>query len=92
MSKIDSNHMLAKHLGEVVATLRKERCITQVQLSKLTGIPQSTITRIEVGASAAKFETIHLLILGMGCRLADFSRVWEEVLREKRLEFTIPEP
>ena len=49
--------------------VRKERGLTQKQLSELTGISQSDISRIENGTKNPSLEMIKRLAIGMGMRL-----------------------
>lgn len=48
---------------------RKERGLTQKQLSELTGISQADISRIENGTRNPSLEMIKRLATGMGMRL-----------------------
>ena len=48
---------------------RKEKGLTQKQLSELTGISQADISRIENGTRNPSLETIKRLATGMGMRL-----------------------
>ena len=48
---------------------RKEKGITQKQLSELTGISQADISRIENGTRNPSLEMIKRLATGMGMRL-----------------------
>lgn len=49
--------------------VRKEKGLTQKQLSELTGISQSDISRIENGTRNPSLEMIKRLATGMGMRL-----------------------
>lgn len=49
--------------------VRKERGLTQKQLSELTGISQADISRIENGTRNPSLEMIKRLAIGMGMRL-----------------------
>lgn len=49
--------------------VRKEKGLTQKQLSELTGISQSDISRIENGTRNPSLEMIKRLAIGMGMRL-----------------------
>ncbi|MCI6697022.1 MAG: helix-turn-helix transcriptional regulator [Erysipelotrichaceae bacterium] len=49
--------------------VRKEKGLTQKQLSELTGISQSDISRIENGTKNPSLEMIKSLATGMGMRL-----------------------
>ena len=49
--------------------VRKEKGLTQKQLSKLTGISQADISRIENGTRNPSLEMIKRLATGMGMRL-----------------------
>ena len=48
---------------------RKEKGLTQKQLSELTGISQADISRIENGTRNPSLEMIKRLAVGMGMRL-----------------------
>lgn len=49
--------------------VRKEKGLTQKQLSELTGISQADISRIENGTRNPSLEMIKRLATGMGMRL-----------------------
>ncbi len=49
--------------------VRKEKGLTQKQLSELTGISQADISRIENGTRNPSLEMIKRLAIGMGMRL-----------------------
>ena len=53
----------------VMIKARKEKGLTQKQLSELTGISQADISRIENGTRNPSLEMIKRLATGMGMRL-----------------------
>lgn len=51
--------------------IRKERNITQMELSKKSGVAQATISGIERGIQSANSDTISLLAKAMQCTVAE---------------------
>ena len=56
-------------LYEKVEMLRKEKGISQQELSKLTGIAQADISRIENGNGNPSFKTLKRIAEGLGKKL-----------------------
>lgn len=54
---------------KAILDTRKEKSITQKQLSDITGIPQADISRIENGNANPSLRTLQRLAEGMGMRL-----------------------
>ncbi|WP_366526368.1 helix-turn-helix transcriptional regulator [Ferrimicrobium sp.] len=55
--------------GGIVALARLTAKLTQRELAELSGVPQSTIARIEAGSVAPKFETISRILAGAGLEM-----------------------
>ena len=53
----------------VMLNSRAEKSLTQQQLSKITGIPQADISRLENGNANPSLRTLQRLAEGMGMRL-----------------------
>jgi transcriptional regulator with XRE-family HTH domain len=60
---------LYKPEGGIVALARLTAKLTQRELAELSGVPQSTIARIEAGSVAPKFETISRILAGAGLEM-----------------------
>ena len=52
--------------GERLRSLRKERLLTQVELSKMTGVAQDSISSLETGKREAHPGTIRKLAKALG--------------------------
>ena len=55
--------------GGIVALARATAKLTQRELAQLSGVPQSTIARIEAGTTAPRFETIARILAGAGLEM-----------------------
>ena len=53
----------------VMLNSRAEKSLTQQQLSKITGIPQADISRLENGNANPSLRTLQRLAEGMGMKL-----------------------
>jgi len=47
-----------RQLGTALRRFRRERALTQVQLAKLAGLRQGTISQVENGLETAKLSTV----------------------------------
>lgn len=54
----DSDNILIKALGKRISILRKERALTQLQLSDLAEMEESALRRIELGGTNPTFKTL----------------------------------
>ncbi len=74
---------MLKNLGERIRKLRKERGITLVELSKVTGVAQATLSRIETGTMTGTVESHERIAEAMGMGLAELytgvDRRFEEI-------------
>lgn len=60
-------------LKDTINKLKKEKNLTNEQLSKLSGVPKSTIAKITSGLTPSpKLETLKALSTALGCTLDDF--------------------
>ncbi len=50
---------------------RKDLRLTQVELSRICGVPQSTISAVEIGARVPTEETMMMIARGLGCTVGD---------------------
>lgn len=58
---------------EIINKLKKEKGLTNAQLSKLSGITLSTLDKITSGANTnPKLDTLQAICRALGCRLDDF--------------------
>lgn len=51
--------------GEILKKLRKERQLTQIELAKISGIGQQTISNIESGRNEPSADSIRLLAVAL---------------------------
>ena len=54
----DSDNILIKALGKRISILRKERALTQLQMSDLAEMEESALRRIELGGTNPTFKTL----------------------------------
>ena len=50
---------------------RKQRGVTLIELSKLTGISKSTLNNIENGKVSPKIEQLEKIAAALGCKIGD---------------------
>ena len=62
-------------IGNLLVFLRKQRNLTQSELSKLTGIKQQTISAIENGTQQAQLKTLFALLSTLNLELVVRPRV-----------------
>lgn len=67
-------------IGENIREMRKQMKMTQVELSRLSGIKQATISAIENGRNAPTTPTLELLARAMRCSV---SQLINEVMEAK---------
>lgn len=67
LKEIDLGRYLALEVISEISYQRQEKGITQTELSKLSGIPQKTISRIENGLDIPTFDTVGKLMNALGC-------------------------
>jgi len=59
--------------GEVIAGLREKAGLTRYALSKLSGVEQSTLSRLESGERPnLSVETARMICAALGCSMAVF--------------------
>ena len=58
-----------KYIGARIREIRKEKGLTQTELSKITGLTQSVISRIEVGETTTTIEVIGVIAKALGYKL-----------------------
>ena len=67
---------LIEAISRRIKEIMKERGINQYQLSKLTGVPQSTITTIlHCDTKSVRLSTIYEICAGLEIEFEDFFRV-----------------
>lgn len=77
--------LLKKAIAERLRVLLKEKNMTQYQLFKVTGVPQSTISTImSEKDKTCKLNTILLLAEGLGVTASEFFN--SELFRSNELE------
>ena len=64
---------MAKHELTKLEEMRRKAGLTQLELSKKSGVAQGTISRLEVvGLNDAKVKTLLDLADAIGCEIGDF--------------------
>ncbi len=63
-------------LGRLLRTIRRERDLTQTQLSELTGMPQSVISKSENGERQVEFVEVEAVCRVMEVSMLTFCRRW----------------
>ena len=58
-------------IGNRIRTIRKEKQITLIELSKLTGVAQATLSRIETGDMIGTVECHHSIANALGMSLSE---------------------
>ena len=58
-----------KYIGKRIKEIRKEKGLTQMELSELSGLTQSVISRIEVGETTTTIEVIGVIAKALGYKL-----------------------
>lgn len=67
-----------KALGERIKHERLSKGLTQLQLSQITGIPNSTISNVECGHRIARIEQIIEIAKALGVNVSDLVELKEE--------------
>lgn len=62
----------AHHIGELVKAVRKSQKLTQIELSKVTGIDQSIVSKIENGKHLPRIDTIERIAKGFDLSVTNF--------------------
>lgn len=58
-----------KYIGKRIKDIRKEQGLTQMELSEITGLTQSVISRIEIGETTTTIEVIDVIAKALGYNL-----------------------
>jgi len=66
-------------VGKQVKELREQRGWTQMQLARLTGLPQSHISRIESGVHCSTYKTIAKLAKSLGVSMSVIDPSYDDV-------------
>ncbi len=75
---------------EKLKSIRKEKGLTTYELSELTGIPQSTISKMENGKRKIETESIQILAKAFNVPVSYFFDEEEEKSEEKTIEKDFP--
>jgi DNA-binding XRE family transcriptional regulator len=60
-----------KHIGSTIKRKREANNLTQVELAKLSGLPQSHICRLEAGVHSPSFKTLEKIARALGVTVGD---------------------
>ncbi len=64
-------------MRRLLRAIRRERGVTQVELSERTGLPQSLISKYERGERQVEFVEVEVVCEAMGMSLKSFCRRWD---------------
>ena len=67
--KIENVDCIEKEIAEVIIRVRTEKGITQKELSKLTGIQQANISKIENGEGNPSIKILNRIAIGLNKKL-----------------------
>ncbi|MEX2410236.1 MAG: helix-turn-helix transcriptional regulator [Candidatus Paceibacterota bacterium] len=67
----DQTQLTANNIGELLRGRRKEKNITQKELSNLTDIDQAIISKIETGKHLPRFDTLERIGNGLGMNVSE---------------------
>lgn len=56
-------------IGQAIATIRKEKGLTQEQLSQITGLDRANIGKIENGRYNVSIDILGKICEALGCRI-----------------------
>lgn len=56
-------------IGQSIATIRKEKGLTQEQLSKMTGLDRANIGKVENGRYNVSIDILGKICEALGCRI-----------------------
>lgn len=76
------------NIGDKIKTMRQQRGFTQLALAKRAGVAQSTLSYIEKGAKAPRFETLQALCRAMDITLLELLICGEPVQPTRFLNST----
>lgn len=74
---------LAKIVGETIAAKRKQMGFSQEYLAEQVGVSQESLSRMEKGNIAPKFERLRGFALALRCSVADLFRTPDEGADER---------
>ena len=61
-------------LSRLLRAIRRERGVTQVQLAERVGLPQSVISRYEIGERIVSFQEVMAVCQALGVSMQTFVR------------------
>jgi transcriptional regulator with XRE-family HTH domain len=62
-------------LGEILREYREDMSVTQIEMSKLSGLPQPTVSRVERGRSDPSLSTLRAMATGIAVPLGDLLKL-----------------
>lgn len=74
--KIENVDCIEKEIAEVIIRVRTEKGITQKELSKLTGIQQANISKIENGEGNPSIKILNRIAIGLNKKLRITMEWW----------------
>lgn len=63
------NEQERQRMGERIATLRKEKNMTQAELAEATGLQRSHIVRLEQGRYGVTIDVLSVIADALGCKV-----------------------
>lgn len=82
----DQRSTLAKIVGANIKNRRKRRNLTQETLAEMVGIGQQSLSRMEHGHIAPKFERLPGFANALGCTVADLFKQEDDGTRQVTLD------
>lgn len=68
LKETDLGEYLSLEIVSEISHQRQERGLSQRELSRMSGVPQKTISRIETGLDVPTFDTLGKLMKALGCK------------------------
>ncbi len=73
-------------IGKILRTMRRVRKLKQSDITKLTGIPQNTLSQYETGLVQPTFETIERIATACGYTINFKDNSSKQVLNSKNID------
>lgn len=73
-------------IGKILRTMRRVRKLKQSDITKLTGIPQNTLSQYETGLLQPTFETIERIATACGYTINFNDNSSKQVLNSKNID------
>lgn len=71
----NQSQVTANNVGKLLSIARKDKSITQKELSELTDIDQAIISKIETGKHLPRFDTLERIATGLGMSVSELLKI-----------------